>query len=119
MCDELQDTVSKSFHLCSSSLKWLIGAGIAAELIYHNRAGVAACQENLSLGALRFKVIHKVTQRFTKRDGNPCFSSCLFVWLHGRVWRVNCVAHPWLTVSSLLTMSYVPQFAPDESYHRC
>jgi len=31
-------------------LNSFVGAGTAARLIYHNRAGIAACQENLSLG---------------------------------------------------------------------
>jgi len=46
----LQHAVSKSFHL-SSSLNGFIRAGTAKELIYHNRNGIAACQENLSNGA--------------------------------------------------------------------
>jgi len=32
-------------------LKWFYPAGIAAGLIYHTGAGIAACQENLSDGA--------------------------------------------------------------------
>jgi hypothetical protein len=46
----LQHAVSKSFHLSSSSLNGFIRAGAAERLIYHNRKGITACQENLSNG---------------------------------------------------------------------
>jgi hypothetical protein len=51
MSDQLQHAFTKSFHLSSSSLNDFICAGITAGLIYHTRAGIAACQENLSDGA--------------------------------------------------------------------
>jgi hypothetical protein len=46
----LQHAVSKSFHLSSSSLNGFVRAGAAEGLIYHNREGITACQENLSKG---------------------------------------------------------------------
>jgi hypothetical protein len=46
----LQHAVSKSFHLSSSLLNGFIRAGAAERLIYHNRNGITACQENLSNG---------------------------------------------------------------------
>jgi len=79
MRDELQHAVSKSFHLSSSSLNCVVSAGTAARLIYHNRDGIAACQENLSFAVLGFKLIHEVTQIFTKSGKNPCISPSPFV----------------------------------------
>jgi hypothetical protein len=46
----LQHAISKSFHLSSSSLNGFVRAGAAERLIYHNRKGITACQENLSNG---------------------------------------------------------------------
>jgi hypothetical protein len=79
MRDELQHAVSKSFHLSSSSLNGVVGAGTAARLIYHNRDGIAACQENLSLGVRSSTMLHEDSRSAVESLVFLRVSSCDFV----------------------------------------
>src|SRR5262249_43001377 len=111
MSNELQHAVSKSFHLSSSSLNDFVRAGTAARLIYHNFAGITACQENLSLDARPSTKTREGSRRAVK---TPSFSSCPFVCLRGLIWRAYCLTHSRLTASSLLMTLDVQQSAPNE-----
>jgi hypothetical protein len=79
MSDELQHAVSKSFHLSSSSLNGFFTAGTAARLIYHNREGIAACQENLSPGVSLSTKSHEGSQRAVEPPVFLRVSSYFFV----------------------------------------
>jgi hypothetical protein len=79
MSDELQHAVSKNFHLSSSLLNGFVGAGTAARLIYHNRGGIAACQENLSLGVRSSTKLHEDSRSAVESLVFLGVSSCDFV----------------------------------------
>src|SRR5215510_2794287 len=116
MSDELQHAISKNFHLSSSSLNDFVRAGTAARLIYHNCAGITACQENLSLDVRPSTRPHGCSRRAVK---TLSFSSCPFVRLRGLIWRAYCLRHSRLTASSLPITLDVQQSAPNEWSHRC
>src|SRR5262249_39375097 len=123
----------KSFHLSSSSLNGFVLAGTAAGLIYHNRNGITACQENLSIGVFRSRRRFIAGRRpivnhcpSTVRNRQLSGISIAPALNRGRklsggiggIFQDGGRRERYTARRSLPTMAGVRQSAPDESHHR-
>jgi hypothetical protein len=108
-------------------LNGFVHAGTAAMLIYHNRRGITACQENLSNGVFGSR------RRFgsgRRQAGNQRLLHIQNRQLSGMIIAITLNQNNDIGVSgeitalaiarcSLLTLNGMRQFAADESHRSC